>query len=210
MCWKHRPRQSPRRSVLLYYSWVQLQVWFRNLFCFSLFLLLFLDPLISFLLFSFILSLIFISTFHLYARWLVLILVPSALPISPHAVVVRLKHIIQASLLHWCDQGVSCSALNAEVAAFSLDILGLFLILYLYNACPPQLNFQGCHPCRQTIFQDLVLVWPRTFSSSAHSPELLRSNPTFYLSTQSPLTKTSPLRADLCSRLGSQAQYMDK
>ena len=167
-------------------------------------------PSSRFFLFSFILPLLFISTFHLYARWLVLILVPSALPISPHAVVVRLKHIIQASLLHWCDQGVSCSALNAEVAAFSLDILGLFLILYLYNACPPQLNFQGCHSCCQTIFQDLVPVWPRMFSSSAHSLELLWSNPTFYLSAQSPLMKTSPPRADLCSRLGPVAQYMDK
>ena len=58
------------------------------------------DPLISFPLFSFIPPLLFISTFHLYARWLVLILVPSALPISPHVVAVRLKHSTQASLLH--------------------------------------------------------------------------------------------------------------
>ena len=50
---------------------------------------------------------------------------------------------------------------------------------YLYNACPTQLNFQGCHPCRQTIFQDLIPVRPRKFSSLAHSPKLLRSNPTF-------------------------------
>ena len=60
----------------------------------------FFDPLISFPLFSFIPPLHFISTFHLYARWLVLILVPSALLISPHVVAVRLKHSAQVSLLH--------------------------------------------------------------------------------------------------------------
>ena len=61
---------------------------------------LFFNLLFSFSLFSFIPPLLFISTFHMYARWLVLILVPSTLPISPHVVAVRLKHSAQASLLH--------------------------------------------------------------------------------------------------------------
>ena len=70
---------------------------FQNLSWFSPF---FFDPLISFPLFSFIPPLLFISIFHMYARWLVLILVSSALPISPHVVAVRLEHTVQASLLH--------------------------------------------------------------------------------------------------------------
>ena len=57
-----------------------------------------------------------------------LILVPSALSISPHVVVVMLKYTIQVSLLYQCGQGVSYNAFNAEVVAFSLYILGLLLI----------------------------------------------------------------------------------
>ena len=49
---------------------------------------------------SFIFSLIFISTFYLYAKWLVLIPVPSTLPIGSHVVVVRLKYTVHVSLLH--------------------------------------------------------------------------------------------------------------
>ena len=49
---------------------------------------------------SFILSLIFISTFNLYAKWLVLIPIPSTLPIGPHVVVVRLKYTVHVSLLY--------------------------------------------------------------------------------------------------------------
>ena len=88
---KNCPRQSPRRFVLIYYSQVRLQVWFWNAI---LFFLLFLHPLISLPPSSFILSSLFISTFHLYARWLVLILVPSAPPIGPHVVAVRLKYTV--------------------------------------------------------------------------------------------------------------------
>ena len=123
---KNRHWQSPRRSVLIYYSQVRLQVWLWNAI---LFFLHFFHPLISLPPSSFILSSLFISTFHLYARWIVLILVPSASSISPHVVVVRLKYTVQVSLLHQCGQRVSCSAFNAEVAAFFPDILGLFLIL---------------------------------------------------------------------------------
>ena len=60
----------------------------------------FFNPLILFPLFSFIPPLHFISTFHLYVRWLVLILVPSTLPISPHVVTIRSKYSAQVSLLH--------------------------------------------------------------------------------------------------------------
>ena len=49
---------------------------------------------------SFILSFLFISTFHVYARQSVWILVPSALPISPYVVAVRLKSTFQALPLH--------------------------------------------------------------------------------------------------------------
>ena len=45
----------------------------------------------------FILSFPFISTFHVHSRWLVWILVLSALPISPYAVAVRLKPTVHAS-----------------------------------------------------------------------------------------------------------------
>ena len=122
---KNRPQPSLRRSVLIYYSQVRLQVWFWNAI---LFFLHFFHPLISLPPSSFILSSLFISIFHLYARWLVLILIPSAPPISPHVVAIRLKYTVQVSLLHLCGQGVSCSAFNAEVATFSPDILGLLLI----------------------------------------------------------------------------------
>ena len=43
---------------------------------------------------SFILSFIFISTLHVLARWSVWIIVPSALPISPYVVTVRLKYTV--------------------------------------------------------------------------------------------------------------------
>ena len=48
----------------------------------------------------FILSLPLIPTFRMHARWLVLILVPSAPPTSLHVVAVRLKYTVQLSLPH--------------------------------------------------------------------------------------------------------------
>ena len=48
----------------------------------------------------FILSLFLIPTFHVRARWLVLILVPSASPISLYVVAVRLKYTVQVSPPH--------------------------------------------------------------------------------------------------------------
>ena len=101
LCWKYRPRQSPRRFVLLYYSSVRLQVWFWNAIVFLSFSSHFFPiPQILFPPSSFIISLIFISTFYLYARWLRLILVSSALPINSHVVTVRLKYTVHVSLLH--------------------------------------------------------------------------------------------------------------
>ena len=57
-------------------------------------------PFVSLPPFSFILSLLFVSTFHVHARRSMLILVPSALPISPYVVAVTLKSTIQVSPSH--------------------------------------------------------------------------------------------------------------
>ena len=64
--------------------------------CYSNFPSLFRSPL-SLTLSSFILSFLFISTIHMHARRSVWILVPSALPISPYVVAVRLKPTVHAS-----------------------------------------------------------------------------------------------------------------
>ena len=63
--------------------------------CYNVFYVFFSIPIVSFPPSYFVLSLLFISTFHVHARWLVLILVPSTPPLSPHVVAVRLKTTVQ-------------------------------------------------------------------------------------------------------------------
>ena len=65
-----------------------------------MFLSLILDPPFLFPLPPFKLSLPLIPTFHVHARWLVLILVPLAPPASLHVVVVRPKYTVQVSSPH--------------------------------------------------------------------------------------------------------------
>ena len=81
----NRPRQDPRRSVLIYCFSVYIQIFILTFQCFFL---------------LFIPSFTFIPTSHLYTGGLVLILIPSAPSISLHVVAIRLKHAVQVSLPH--------------------------------------------------------------------------------------------------------------
>ena len=133
--------------------------------CFSLY---FLIPLLSLHLFSFILSFPITFAFHVHARWLVLILVPSTSSISLRVVAVRLITTVQALSPHYCDQRVSCKAINAVVTTFSLDILGLSFVLCFCNAYLCQQNFLKHPPRRQPIYSELSFDYPRMHLSSAH------------------------------------------
>ena len=83
----NRPRQYPRRSVLIYSFSVFLQDIFLSFLPCSLFFLYHPPPSL-------------IPTPHVYTGGLVLILVTSVPPISLHVVAVRLKHTVQVSPPH--------------------------------------------------------------------------------------------------------------
>ena len=188
LCWKYHPQQSPRRSVLLYYSIVRLQVSLESLLIFPFFF----DPLISFSLFSFIPPLLFISTFHLYARWLVLILVLSALPISPHVVAVRLKHF-------YINAVRELAAVHCKGNSFLPRYFGALPYLIFLQCLFDPTEFSRLSSLlsnhlpgpRPNLAEDVFILG--TFSGAITTkPHLL-----FISAIYS--TKTSPPRADLCS-----------
>ena len=89
----------------------------------------FFDPPFSLHLSFFILSFPFTFALHVLARWLVLILIPSASLCS------NCKADNYCSDIT-CGQRVSYRAINMVVAAFFLDILGLLSVLCFCNAYP--------------------------------------------------------------------------
>ena len=98
----------------------------------------FFDPLLPLLPPSFILSSSFISTLHVLARRLVLILVPSAPSQNVHVIAVRLKPLFRYHFHINTAREFSCRAFNAMIAAFFLDILRFSSVLCFCNANPYQ------------------------------------------------------------------------
>ena len=168
---------------------------------------LFLNPHVSLPPPSFILSFLFISTFHVHARRSVWILVPSALPISPYVVAVRLKSTVQAHLhINATRELAAVHLMRRQQLSpkifWDSSLSNIFIMLVRSN----------------WIFEVVTLIDKpslRTSTSSGrghfHPQYTLLSYydqiPPFYSSTQSLLTKTSPPREDPCLRLGPQAQY---